>query len=306
MNLNKIYVFTDFDLDGTTSLLMLHWVLGAQPGELQFKSTTVSNFRRDYLNWLTEHKPTDYDKIFILDLDVSNSIDLIDLKNVFIIDHHLTHVKALDQYKNALVQVAENTSCAKQLYKIFHKALTPDKVTTDRKMMVAIADDYDSYTLAIPHSYEMNCLLTNLQKSAGTQKAEKFITRFYDGFKGFTVQESNIIKAHIKRRDETISALQIYSGNIPLNGKERKIFGTSGNKFVNEICEHILRTHQADIVFFVNPDSNHVSFRKNKKCEIDVSKLAAKLCEGGGHEYAAGGKITEGFLNFTKLLSPIT
>ena len=72
----------------------------------------------------------------------------------------------------------------------------------------------------------------------------------------------------------------------------------------NEICEYLLKEKGADIAFFVNPDASHVSFRKNKSCDVDVSKLAAKLCEGGGHEYAAGGKITETFMNFTKLLTP--
>jgi len=99
--------------------------------------------------------------------------------------------------------------------------------------------------------------------------------------------------------------LQLYKGTVSIGGKDRNILGTSGNRFVNEICDHVIHTQNADIVFFVNTDNQHVSFRKNKTCEIDLSKLAAKLCEGGGHEYAAGGKITEGFLNFTKLLSPL-
>ena len=81
MNFDKIFVFTDFDLDGTVSLLELHWFLNAKPGQIKFKSTTVSNFRREYLSWLNDHKPTDYEKIYILDLDVSNNADLVDKEN---------------------------------------------------------------------------------------------------------------------------------------------------------------------------------------------------------------------------------
>ena len=300
MNFDKIFVFTDFDLDGTTSLLALHWALGAKPGQLSFKSTTVSNFRREYLNWLNEHKPDSYEKIYILDLDVSNSIDLVDRSNFIIIDHHLTHVKAVQEYKNASIHVVETTSCAKLVYSKF----TP-KITTEQKLLIALANDYDSYALTIPQSYELNCLLTNMQKSAGSQKAEKFMTRFYDGFKGFNTQETNIIKEHVTLKNKTISELQVFTGSVPIGGKPRLIYGATGNKFINEICDHLIKKYNAEIVFFVNTDASHVSFRKSKQCEVDLSKLAAKLCEGGGHEYAAGGKITESFMNFTKLLTPL-
>lgn len=300
MNFDKTFVFTDFDLDGTVSLLLLHWVLGAKPGQIQFKSTTVSNFRREYLNWLNNHKPTDYDNVYILDLDVSNSADLVDKENFTIIDHHLTHARAVNLYKHATVHVEEYSSCAKFLYKV----LKPTFLSVPQKTLVAIADDYDSYNLQIPQSYELNCLLTNMQKPSSGQKADKFMARFYEGFKGFNAQETNIIKNHISLRDKTINNLAIFQGNVSISGKGRYILGTTGNKFVNEVCDYLIKKLNAEIVFFVNPDAMHVSFRKSKTCDVDLSKLAARLCEGGGHEYAAGGKITDTFMNFTKLLTP--
>lgn len=302
MNFNKIYVFTDFDLDGVASLLMLHWGLGAKPGQLPFKATTVSNFRREYLNWLNENKPSDFDKIFILDLDVSNSVDLIDLKNVTVIDHHLTHVKAIAEYKNAKLNIVETSSCAKLIYNVLKDKIN---LTPEQKYFIGLADDYDSYQFKLKETYELNSLYTNTQKKDNKPRAQIFLEKYYDGFKPFTSQEKAIIKDHVSRRDSAIKSLQMFKGTVSIGGKDRTILGTSGNKFVNEICDYVIRTQNADIVFFVNTDNQHVSFRKNKSCEIDLSKLAAKLCEGGGHEYAAGGKITEGFLNFTKLLSPI-
>lgn len=299
VNLDKVFVFTDFDLDGSTSLLQLHWLLNAKPGQLKFKSTTVSNFRREYLVWLNDHKPTDFDKIYILDLDVSNNADLVDKKNFVIIDHHLSHVKNSTVYKEATTNIVETTSCAKLLYKTFK----PASFTSEQKLLIALADDYDCYALKMPESYEINCLLTNMQKATGTQKAEKFITRFYNGFSGFTLQEKNIIKDHIARRDSTIKELQIFTGKVSIGGKERTIYGTTGDRFINEICDFLIKNYNPDIVFFVNTNMSRVSFRKSKTCEVDLSKLAAKLCEGGGHEYAAGGKITDTFMNFTKLLT---
>jgi oligoribonuclease NrnB/cAMP/cGMP phosphodiesterase (DHH superfamily) len=79
-----------------------------------------------------------------------------------------------------------------------------------------------------------------------------------------------------------------------------------GTKYINDICDHLLKTYNSDIVFFVNTNSSHVSFRKKKTCNVNLAKLAEFLCGGGGHEYAAGGKITEKFMNFSKQLSLIT
>ena len=44
-----------------------------------------------------------------------------------------------------------------------------------------------------------------------------------------------------------------------------------------------------------------VSFRASKTFDYDVSKLAIKLCDGGGREKTAAGKLTERFLKFSSL-----
>ena len=303
MSYNKIYVFTDFDIDGVASLLMLHWALGAKPGQITFKTTTVSNFRREFLSWLDQNNINDFDKIYILDLDISKHADLVDRKNIEIIDHHLTHVKALDAYKNVKTTVVETTSCAKLMYNTFKDKV---ELKPEQKYFIALADDYDCYQFKLKESYELNCLYTNTQKTTTKVRAEIFLEKYYNGFKPFNAQEKAIIKEFVDRKNKAINNLQIFAGKVSVAGKERVVYGTHGNKFVNEICDHILNTHPADIVFFVNSDNSHVSFRKNKKCEVDLSKLAAKICDGGGHEYAAGGKVTDTFLSFTKLLAPIT
>jgi len=302
VNLNKIYVFTDFDIDGVGSLLMLHWTLGTKPGQIAFKTTTVTNFRREFLNWLNQNNPNDFDRIYILDLDVSKNSDLVDRENITIIDHHLSHVKALNNYKLATTVIKETTSCSKLIYNTYKDTA---KVSQQQKYFIALADDYDCYEFKLKETYELNCLYTNTQKTSTLQRAEIFLQKFYDGFRPFNAQEKAIIKDYVDRKDKAIANLQIFKGKISIGGKDRNIYGTHGNKFVNEICDYMLNTHPADIVFFVNSDNSHISFRKNKSCEVDLSKLAAKLCEGGGHEYAAGGKVTDAFLDFTKLLTPL-
>jgi oligoribonuclease NrnB/cAMP/cGMP phosphodiesterase (DHH superfamily) len=93
---------------------------------------------------------------------------------------------------------------------------------------------------------------------------------------------------------------------VPISKQNLLITGTMGTKYVNDVCDYLLKTYNSDIVFFVNTDSSHVSFRKKKSCNVNLAKLAEYLFGGGGHEYAAGGKISEKFMDFAKQLTPIT
>jgi oligoribonuclease NrnB/cAMP/cGMP phosphodiesterase (DHH superfamily) len=297
----NIFVFTDVDLDGTTSLLALHWHLGAQLGDIPFKATTVSNFRREFLKWAETDSINNYDKVYFLDLDTSNCIDLVDHSKSIIIDHHLTHVKVKENYKQAKHHIIEATSCAKLVYSYFKV-----NVTNAQKYFIALANDYDSYQFKLPETYDLNCLYSNTQKTLEKSRTHKFIERFYSGFDSFTSQEKNIIKEHKLNRDNVINNLQIYTGNVNLGKAPYRVVGTMCSKFVNEVCDYLIKQHKADIVFSINPNNQHVSWRKNKEtCPIDLSKLSAKLCDGGGHEYAAGGKMTETFMEFTKQLTPL-
>jgi oligoribonuclease NrnB/cAMP/cGMP phosphodiesterase (DHH superfamily) len=299
----NIYVFTDVDLDGAASLLVLHWALKAAPGDIKFTPVTVSNFRKEYLKWLENDSIENYDNVVFLDLDVSNHIDLIDHKKALVIDHHSTHVRALSGYKNADVShVTETTSCAKLIYVIYKEAL---KLSDSQKYLVALANDYDSYQLKLAETYDLNCAFSNTQRTLDVTRTHKFVERFYNGFNGLNSQENNIVKEYKAGRDLTIKNLQVFSGKVSISKQELVVTGTMSTKYVNDICDYMLKVYNSDIVFFVNTNNSHVSFRKKKECKVDMSKLAAKLCDGGGHEYAAGGKITEPFMEFVKQLTPV-
>ena len=63
--------------------------------------------------------------------------------------------------------------------------------------------------------------------------------------------------------------------------------------------------YDADIGIVVNVNSGSVSFRRSSKCNLSMSELAKKIANGGGHGAAAGGTITDTFLNFTKSLNKL-
>ncbi len=86
--------------------------------------------------------------------------------------------------------------------------------------------------------------------------------------------------------------------------KNYNVVATFANYAINELAHFLIKKHNADISIIVNTQAKTVSFRRSKSCDADVSILAQKLCNGGGHAAAAGGKLTEQFASLTKQFTP--
>lgn len=293
----KYMVFTDSDLDGVTSYLVFKWF---HEGGciIDYCNTTITKFREDYTKWLSKNSIEDYDKIFVLDLDTHEHKDLIDTKKHFIIDHHKTHADNCN-YENAKTVVKIYSSACKLTYKVF-KTLYNKEITEQQKKLILVADDYDSYTHALPQSKMMNILYWNMQN-----RFESYLKTFYNGFVGFNFHQSNIIKQHQQELKDTINNLTFFCADVPIQQQQSKIISAFATKYINDVADHILDNLNADIAIVVNMNTKHVSFRKSKKSNVNLIDMIQKVSgEGGGHEYAAGSPLTEKFLDFTKILTP--
>ena len=291
----KVAVWTDVDLDGAMCLLVLKWVFGAE--NLEVNTCNAARLREEMLKWLANHKFSDYSKVIISDLDTSVVADLIDVKNVEIHDHHESHMKQAGSYLNAIANVLPCKSAAEQVFQFYKKQLLAKKVTSEQLKLLALVSDYDSYTLELKDSKNLSIVYW----SQTGNRAEQFCRDFYFGFKGFNQQQQNAIILYKRKLQDIISNLQLFQGKI----KDYKVISCFCDTAHNDVATHIVSNYKADVVMLVNPKTQTVSFRKSNGCKINLSELAAKLCEGGGgHEDAAGGKISEKFLLFTKTLSP--
>lgn len=293
-------IFSDCDLDGIGSFLVFKWFTGYQ--NLKHVICSQSNFRKTFLEWLTKNKIEDYDKVYIFDLDVSqHNLDLVDHENVTVIDHHDTHVNNQDKYKNANTILTESTSCCKLIYSLLKKKYPEKKLSDHQKMLILMIDDYDNYELKVNGSYELNIILW----SYVGKRAEQFCEDFKDGFKGFNKQHLNMIALNKRKVSRVISELQVYKGELPIKGKKYIICATMADESLNEVAHHVITKYNCDICLVMNMNTKRVSFRTNKhKCpEVDLGALAASISDGGGHKYAAGGKITEQILTLTKILN---
>lgn len=288
----NILVWTDNDLDGTGAALIIKWLYGSKAKAFlinEVSESTISGKFKGVLGTL-DH----YDKIFILDLDLTPEvIEVVDRSNVVVIDHHASHVKNKRLYKNAKPVIEEFSSCTGLAYEKFKTALT---LNDKQQQLVNIINEYDSYNINNIDSLKLNAIHRNLNNP----KAEKFIDSFFNGFREYTVLEKNSVKLYFKKFKEQIQNAQVFKGKI----KNYNVIATFGDYAINEVAHFLINKHDADIGIVVNTKAKTVSFRRHKKCTADVSVLAKNLCNGGGYAAAGGGALTEQFANLTKTFLP--
>ena len=293
--MKKLFIFTHHDLDGAVCYLLTKW---AHPEyTIEYKSVAMNNFRKELTTWLLHNNFGDYEKIFILDIDCLEDKDLIDRENVMVIDHHQTLLD-LKAFKNAVVISKEYSSAVKLAYKVFKK-LYNITLTEPQKKLIALADDYDSYKLQLTESRILNTVFWETNKNFNS-----FIKNFENGFSGFDKHQLAIYNIFLNELKELINKSSFFEANIKISNKPCKVVSTFATNYINDVAEYILEKFSADIAIVVNLKTDHVSFRRGKT-DVDLSKIASKLCDGDGHEYSSGGVITKQFLEFTNLLKPI-
>jgi oligoribonuclease NrnB/cAMP/cGMP phosphodiesterase (DHH superfamily) len=292
MSKQKIVVWSDIDLDGAMCQLLLRWQHGEE--NIEMRICNVARLREELLKWLMTHKFADYKQVIFADLDTTHVSDLIDVDNAVIYDHHSSH--AASAYAKAKTNIIACKSAAEVIYKCnkqaFASCFTPEKMK-----LLLLVSDYDSYTLNLKDSKNLSIVFW----SQTGNRVEQFCKDFAQGFFGFNQLQINAISLYSKKLQDILSNLQLFVGKI----KDNRVISCFCDAAHNDVATHIIDKYKANVVMLVNPKTQTVSFRKHDECKINLAELAAKLCEnGGGHEDAAGGKISENFLLFTKTLAP--
>lgn len=289
-NSQKIQVVTHTDLDGVCSYLALCWLYGRK---LDVVGTTPKRLQQDYEKLISNG--SDWKKIYFLDLDVSVIGELIDQTNTVVIDHHKTNIY---QFKHATTCISNETSCVKLiLNNLIKKSNT--KIMPAQKMLIALADDWDSNKRSTPLSTELNIVYHSL-----SNKFNSFVDDYYNGFVPFDKFKVNTIQLYKKHCSEYINQLNPFFGNIEFDGiKEVKVGAVFCDKFIQECCDLLFTKYSVDVAIAVMVEQKRIAVRRsNTNAKIDVSKFVQRIASGGGHEAAAGGNLTDEFIEFTKLL----
>ena len=287
----NIQVWTDTDLHGAGGALVLKW-LYKNSKTFNINDVTESTFTGRFKGALStlDH----YDRIFIIDLDLNKEqIELIDKGNVVVIDSHKNHSSYKHLYKNAKVIIDKSYFSVVNLIKDKFKSHLD--LNSNQIKLIDLINGYDWYK-SNNDSLKLNAVYYNLN----SPKTENFISSFYNGFSSYTIEQKNSIKLFFKKFKEQINSNGIFKGNI----KEYNVVASFGNYAVGELAHFLLSKYNADISIIVNTKAKTVSFRRSKDCDADVSLIAKKLCDGGGHPASAGGKLTNQFASLTKQFTP--
>ncbi len=295
MNTNNIHVFTDADLDGSISYMTLCWYIGK---DLPVTVTTESSLVDEYKKFRDKNNLNNFKRVYFLDLDICKLAPEIDKSNFSIIDHHIGSIECGYSFKHARHKIEDSGSTCKLIYDVLKNHYNRD-LNPSQKLLISIGHDYDSYTLKQKDiSIGLNMVFWNLQGN----RLQKFKEKYNDGFAGFTSEDKKIISFYNRKIDNFLNEVGIFTGLIPIGGSNVKVCSVMADFCINEVAQAILNKTNSEIAIVVNPKSQSISFRRKPNSNINVAKLAAKIADGGGHPAAAGGKITENFLSFTKLL----
>jgi len=287
----NIQVWTDTDLHGAGGALLLKW-LYKNSETFNINDVTESTFTGRFKGALDtlDH----YERIFIIDLDLNEEqVKLVDRDNVVVIDGHKNHSNYKDLYSKAKVIIDESYFSVVNLIKDKFKSHL--SLTKEQSELIDLINGYDWYK-SNNDSLKLNAVYYNLN----TPKTENFISNFYNGFNSYTIEQKNSIKLFFRKFKEQISSNSIFKGKI----KDYNIIASFGDYAIGELAHFLLSKYNADISIIVNTKAKTVSFRRSKDCDADVSLLAKKLCDGGGHPGSAGGKLTDKFASLTKQFIP--
>jgi len=289
----NIQIWTDTDLHGAGGALVLKW-LYKDAKTFSINDVSEYTFTGKFKGALQslDH----YDRVYIVDLDLTpEQIKLADYHNVVVIDTHRNHTQHKQLYKKAKAILDDSYySCVNLIYDKFSKHL--QHLTEEQNLLIKYISAYDWYNTQYKESLKLNAIYYNLN----SPKTEKFIAAFIDGYREFTIHEKNAIKLYFKKFKDQIDSGQVFTGMV----KDYSVVATFANYAINELAHFLIKKYSTDISVIVNTQAKTVSFRRSKESDVDVSILAKKLCEGGGHASSAGGKLTDKFVNLTKTFVP--
>jgi oligoribonuclease NrnB/cAMP/cGMP phosphodiesterase (DHH superfamily) len=294
---NCHHIITHKDLDGISSLLVFKWY--HENDSFHYKPVTNINVEIQLEEYIKDF--VNVHNLYVFDLALREQFYKYDLPFITFFDHHKKSEKYKSNFKNAKIIHKEYTSNTKLLYKYYNKIYDKD-LSKEKKSLILLVDDYDSDERKIQQSQDLNILFWALYRN----NINKFIEKYKDGFFGFSENESEIIFNIKSDAIQKIKNFPFFTGELNIQGKIKKVISSFGENTNLLTLDYILQNNDADLLFFINTEKQKVSLKQKKSDDmIDLSIFAQKYCEGDGHYFSAGGKLTDIFMELTKKFKPL-
>jgi hypothetical protein len=289
-------IFTHKDLDGAVSLLTFLWSFPNETVSYREITNIQIDLIKDYVN-----KTCNPPNILIMDLALRPEfIPDLDYSFITYIDHHKRSEVYIKDFKQARIihkEISSNTLLVRKIL----KEEAPE-FTEAQKRLILLADDHDCGDNKFQDSYDLNILFWTQFRNAFCY----FCNYYKDGFKPFTDDQKRIIKKAKQDAEIRLNQTQCFSGNIIMGGNPKYVVAAITDNTNNIVIDMLVAKYKPDILFYINTKTEKVSMRQKKADNaIDLSAFAEKYCDGSGHMYAAGGKVTPLFMELTKKLKPL-
>jgi uncharacterized protein len=208
--------------------------------------------------------------------------------SVLWIDHHPWSESALNVFHNdkalQLILDRGGNKCASEL---IYEHLLYGNNRAKQLASIAHTSDYLLKDQDIPPLSELIVYYRTL--SNFYSKLTLLAKRISDGVLWDTEMQADY-NAYVSLRNEAkLRSLKMLRTQKLSSGLNMAVVPVSSYIQTSLFSEEIFQKTAADVVFFFNKEAK-VSIRRNNPI-IECNKIANGLIEGGGHEYAAGGKM---------------
>ena len=277
--MKKIKIFTNNDLDGAGSLMLLKWVFD-DSAIIDHTVSNVFKLKRDYNNFLSSNEYDDYSKVFILNMIPTFTVE----------DNTLVFSKSNDKTSSYKGKVEVSTSTTKLLRIFFKNNLS--NLSLEQNALINSINSFYIDGKSKTEGIKLNAIL-----NYGRNKYSDFYTRFDKGIGEYTDVEKTILKN--------------YSDNLVKTYKQLELFEHNTNKGIyiglipdmlckHEILDMLFKKHSPKMIFLVDLENGFISVRKDDSLQMDMSKLCKTFIEGRSLRNCAGGRYTEKFLDFSR------
>lgn len=205
------------------------------------------------------------------------------------IDHHPWPTKSIELFNSEIKTrklVLDNSGekCAAELV---YDYLLPGNIKARQLASIAHTSDFLLNDQIYPPLPELITYYKNIPNFYS--KLTELAVKVSNGILWDTTMQQEFF-IYCRHRDEakmeSIKKMQTIELN---NGMKMAVIPSNTYIQASLFSQEVFRETRVDVVFFLS-DEGKVSIRRNNP-NIKCNKIASKLLEGGGHEYAAGGHV---------------
>lgn len=281
----KDLLITHTDLDGISPIILMNLT------NIKFDHKSIEINQIDETFQELENEINNYNNIYITDLSLTEYAYSILEKheNVFVFDHHETHLWANKySFVNVILDINGVQTCGTELFYNFLKNKYGELNKEIIKEYVQLVRELDTYNFTSETPKELEELRVSYGKTDFIKLMTKRLKKDKEHFE-FTSFEKRLIKLKKNEIEKYIFKKDLKLIKYEINGLQCGI--VFAERFKSELGNELNKLHPELDLIIIYDAGAAVSYRTIKD-DIKVNEFAS-IYGGGGHLKASGSRITD-------------